>query len=152
MNGEDDNYILRVLLHNFLSDVALEVTPWLNATSICKEFKMPKYRRYSKTNQPWRSLDEYVGHYVSPIYGNLEVAMDSNNNHLILRYGIATWDLWTKTEKDTFKTEGKGMIEYLINLYNVKFLNTNNKITKIQFKSLCKTCRSFPPTFTKIAE
>ena len=34
MNGEDDNYILRILLHNFLSDVALGVTPWLDAAAI----------------------------------------------------------------------------------------------------------------------
>lgn len=152
MTGEDDNYILRVLLHNFLSDVALGVTPWLDAPSICAELTAPKYTGYSNTNNPKRNLDEYVGLYINPIYGNLNVMMDPNNDHLILKYGIATWDLWTKSKKDTFKAEGKGMIRYLINLYNIKFLTTGNDITAVEFKSLCKSCGSSPPIFTKTAK
>ncbi|XP_062573009.1 protein flp-like [Saccostrea cucullata] len=151
MNGEDDNYILRVLMHNFLSDVALEVTPWLDASSICAELTKPKYVGYSNTNNPSRFIGEYVGTYHNPIYGCLSVTMDLNNEHLVLKYGVATWDLWTKSGKDKFKAEGTGDITYLKNMYYITFITNNlDEIVSIEIDSLCKTCGENPPVFMKI--
>ncbi|XP_061174614.1 uncharacterized protein LOC133183706 [Saccostrea echinata] len=151
MNGEDDNYMLRVLLHNFLSDVALEVTPWLDASSICAQLTKPKYVGYSNTNNPSRFIGEYVGTYHNPIYGNLDVTMDLNNEHLVLKYGVATWNLWTKSGKDKFKAEGTGDITYLINMYHITFIpNDLDQIVSIKIESLCKTCGEYPPVFLKI--
>ena len=150
MNGEDDNYILRILLHNFLSDVALGVTPWLDAAAICGRLTAPKYTGYSNTNSPKRPRAEYLGLYVSPIYGNLNVEMDSNNEHLVLRYGVATWDLWTKSKKDQFKAEGTGNIRYLKNMYHITFLTNGNNIASVRIDSFCSTCKDHTPIFYKV--
>lgn len=150
MNGEDDDYILRVLLHNFLSDVALGVTPWLDASSICDRLTAPKYTGYSNTNNPQRPITEYIGLYVNPIYGNLNVEFDPNNEHLVLRYGVATWDFWTKSGKDQFKAEGTGMIRYLKNMHSFTFLtNENDGIISVRVDSFCSTCGNDPPIFHK---
>lgn len=151
MNGEDDDYILRILLHNFLSDVALGVTPWLDASSICDRLTTPKYTGYSNTNNPQRSLAEYLGLYVNPIYGNLNVEFDQNNAHLVLKYGVATWDLWTKSGKDQFKAEGIGMIKYLKNMYRITFLtNETDEIFSVRVDSFCSTCGDNTPIFHKV--
>uniref|UniRef100_A0A8W8HSN7 Beta-lactamase-related domain-containing protein n=1 Tax=Magallana gigas TaxID=29159 RepID=A0A8W8HSN7_MAGGI len=150
MNGEDDDYILRVLLHNFLSDVALGVTPWLDASSICDRLTAPKYTGYSNTNNPQRPITEYIGLYVNPICGNLNVEFDPNNEHLVLRYGVATWDFWTKSGKDQFKAEGTGMIKYLKNMHSFNFLtNENDGIVSVRVDSFCSTCGNDPPIFHK---
>lgn len=147
MNGEDDNYILRIQLHNFLSDIALGVTPWLNATSICNQIKEPKYTGIAKNLNSIRPIDEYLGLYSNPIYGNLAVEKNHNNEHLVLRYGDTTWNLWPRSEKDQFKAEGTGIIKYLKDMNNITFRTTNDEIDSVLAVSFCSTCRSSRPDF-----
>lgn len=147
MNGEDDNYILRVQLHNFLSDIALGETPWLNDTSICNQIKEPKYTGIAKNQNSIRPIDEYLGLYSNPIYGNLAVEKNHNNENLVLRYGNTTWNLWPRSEKDQFKAEGTGIIKYLKDMNNITFCTTNNKIDSVLAVSFCSTCRSSRPEF-----
>lgn len=151
MNGEDENFILRVLLHNFLSDVALGVTPWLDASSICDRLTAPNYTEYSHTRNPQRPITEYIGRYVNPIYGNLNVEFDANSEHLVLKYGVATWDLWTNSGKDQFKAEGTGMIRYLKNINSFSFqTNEKDTIVSVRVDSFCSTCGNNPLIFYKV--
>lgn len=154
MNGEDqdDNtYKFRVLLHNFLSDVALNVSPWLNASSIQQQLLKPRYKGYSTKTKAQRSLTDYVGQYNSPIYGNVIVEMKENNK-LGLIYGNGTWNLWPKSTKDEFKGTATGIIQYLMNIWEVVFIPDANdqSIVSVEINSFCDRCGNKPPTFSKV--
>lgn len=154
MNGEDqdDNkYKFRVLLHNYLSDVALNVSPWLNASSIIQQLSKPRYKGYSTKTQAKRSLTDYVGHYNSPIYGNIIVKMKENGK-LGLIYGNGTWNLWPKSTKDEFKGTATGIIKYLMNIWKIVFIPDANddSILSVEVNSFCIRCGNKPPTFSRV--
>lgn len=50
MNGEDDDYILCVLLYNFLFDVVFGVMLWFDVLFICDRFMVLKYMGYFNIN------------------------------------------------------------------------------------------------------
>ncbi|XP_063430603.1 gigasin-6-like [Mytilus trossulus] len=155
MNGEDqdDNtYKFRVLLHNFLSDVALNVSPWLNASSIQQQLSRPRYIGYSTKTKAKRSLTDYVGQYNSPIYGNVTFEMKENNK-LGLVYGNGTWNLWPKSTKDEFKGTATRIIQYLMNIWEIVFIPgaSDDSIVSVEINSFCNRCdETKPPTFSKI--
>lgn len=154
MTGQDEHYILRHLLHNFLSDNLLGVTPWLNATTMCS-FPNPWYSSISyshyviidRTVSASRPLSEYVGIYHNDAYGEVRVTMEGND-HLVLNYGVASWKLWPKHSHDQFQGEGQGMLFETLDIHQIKFHSSHSKIISVEIITFQSNA---PPTFTKMS-
>ncbi|XP_061190245.1 uncharacterized protein LOC133198116 [Saccostrea echinata] len=123
MNGNDKKHIISLLLHSFLSDVALEVTPYLNAESICS--KMKRYADEKNSIQNFeekysvQNFEEYVGEYTNIIYGTLKIK--NINSNLSLEYGNCKWILWKQKDEEKFLAKGTGMIKDLIDFGPITF-------------------------------
>ncbi|XP_061172983.1 gigasin-6-like isoform X1 [Saccostrea echinata] len=152
MTGDDEHYIFRNLLHNYISDTLLEVTPWLNSTTFCS-FPNPwyssiSYDQYVKIEDSvcaLRPLSEYVGTYHNDAYGEAHVTM--GNGHLVLTYGVASWNLWPKDSHDQFQGEGVGMLYESKDIHHIKFHTSYSTIVSIELISFQS---SAPPIFKKI--
>lgn len=153
MTGEDEHYIFRNLLHNFLSDTLLEITPWLNATTICS-FPNPWYSSIAYSHYVTidhsvpasRPLSEYVGIYHNDAYGEVRVTM--GNGHLVLTYGVASWNLWPKHSHDQFQGEGIGMVYQTEDIHQIKFHSSHSTIASVELISFESKA---PPIFNKMA-
>ncbi|KAK3090220.1 hypothetical protein FSP39_010170 [Pinctada imbricata] len=134
MNGLDDHYLYRTLLHNYLADLYIGTQPYLNASTICSYpkpfFDDPKLRpeyggnrpSVDKNVPPTHSLRTYVGAYKNSPYGTVHVAIDAAKNRLTLTYGVGSWYLYPKRGKtDEFSAEGKGILYKLFYMDTVTF-------------------------------
>ncbi|XP_061190679.1 uncharacterized protein LOC133198657 [Saccostrea echinata] len=121
MNGYDARYILRLLLHSFLSDAALELTPLLNADSIRSKIKRPEYLPLitEEKNDSVQIFEKYVGEYTNSIYGSMKIK--NNHTNLSLEYGDCKWNLWKQKGEERFLAEGTGMIKDLIDFGPITF-------------------------------
>lgn len=154
MTGQDEHYILRNLLHNFLSDSLLGITPWLNATTMCT-FPNPWYSSISyshyviidKTISASRPLSEYVGTYHNDAYGEVRVILDPKGQ-LILNYGVASWCLWPKHSHDQFQGEGRDMLYETLDIHQIKFHSSHSAIVSVEVITFQSNA---PPVFTKIS-
>lgn len=154
MTGQDKHYILRNLLHNFLSDTLLGVKPWPNATTMYS-FSNPWYSSSpvyygvvgSGNVSASRPLSEYVGIYHNDAYGEVCVTMEGND-HLVLKYGVASWKLWPKQDKDQFQGDGQGMLFETLDLHRIKFHSNHSKIISVEIITFLSNA---PPTFTKMS-
>ncbi|XP_050400285.1 protein flp [Patella vulgata] len=101
MSGTDIGYFTRLTLHNFLADIFLGETPWLNSTTICS-FPRPWHnnvqsrrtkRAITMPISPFlvTNLVIYAGVYRNEAYGNIDVVI--TNNRLRAIYGIGEWNL-----------------------------------------------------------
>lgn len=155
MTGSDPDYILRTLLHNYLADIALGETPWLNGTTICSfpEPWMKKHITSSSviaTNLPFhRSIQEYVGSYHNDLYGTIKLHISSPNHHLVMQYGIATWFLYPNHAADNFSGKGHGLAAVVYDLDSVIF-HTSGHGT-IHSMVISSFEHSDPPVFIKTA-
>lgn len=155
MTGQDHNYIFRSLLHNYLSDIALGETPWLNGSTICT-FPEPWYSNPSTThtsvnkNIPlYRSESEYIGSYANDGYGTLNITHNATLHTLEMTYGFARWALYPKHTHDTFYGEALGLVKKSFDLSTVKFhLGKTHHITSVEVTSF-ET--NDPPVFQKHA-
>lgn len=146
MTGIDENHIFGQLLHNFLSDNLLGVTPWLNATHPCRS--STPYSHYVIKDQAVsasRPLLEYDGIYHNDAYGEVNVTMEGED-HLVLNYGVASWKLWPKPNQDEFGGEGQGMLLKTYDIPDIKFHSNQSKILSVEIITFQ---RNAPPTFTK---
>ncbi|OWF52839.1 uncharacterized protein LOC110447241 [Mizuhopecten yessoensis] len=128
MTGEDYGYILRTNIHNYLADMYLEETPWLNASTICS-FPEPWFRpgkdkpkpSIDKTRELPRNTTYYVGEYENPAYGRMIVAVNGTTGKLIIKYGEVTLGLYPKAMKDEFHFESLGFAALVLNFGTIKF-------------------------------
>ncbi|XP_062619786.1 uncharacterized protein LOC134281319 [Saccostrea cucullata] len=127
MNGNDHNTSMRLFLHNYLSDVALEVTPYLDADSIYSKIQKPKDRPFISADKKdsVQNFEEYMGVYSNSIYGHLEIKTYHTNP--TLEYGICRWNLW-KQNNQTFEAEGTGLIKDLIDISSLTFKTEKDRI------------------------
>ena len=102
MTGTDYHYYFRNSLQNYIADVYMGETPWLNATTICtfpKPWRSSHKRSVSKTREKRRSrivrrsVDEYTGTYRNKAYGNIVVTYSTASNQLHAIFGYGRWDL-----------------------------------------------------------
>lgn len=128
LTGEDYGYLLRTNLHNYLADIYLDETPWLNSSTICS-FPEPWFRPgkekpkpiIDKTRALPRNSSYYVGEYENPAYGRMFVMVNSTNGKLIIKFGHASLGLYPKAMKDEFHFETLGFAAYVINFGTIKF-------------------------------
>lgn len=157
MSGDDEDFFYRYSLHQYLADMYLGETPWLNATTICS-FPSPWFppkRNRTKPNisrnlQPQRTLDEYLGVYENPAYGKIEMFIldePDANNKLIAEFGYVDLILYPKKTKDEFFFETDGIAAKLINFGTVQFKEEKGIITKMRIPTFEP---KDPPIFKRI--
>ncbi|XP_021346150.1 gigasin-6-like [Mizuhopecten yessoensis] len=127
MTGSDSDYVLRTLLHNYLADVALGETPWLNETTLCT-FPEPWMRKDAsvssaiETDLPFhRDVNGYAGTYHNDLYGTITLHVSSPHRHLVMQYGIATWFLYPQHAADSFSGKGHGLAAVVYDLKSIVF-------------------------------
>ncbi|XP_062610694.1 uncharacterized protein LOC134272486 [Saccostrea cucullata] len=159
MNGQDSDYIFRTLLHNYLADIALGEDAWLNSSTICSFpnpwYSMPSEASHTinKSQKLSRSPSAYVGHYHNNAYGDLYIFSNTSTGIIVLKYGIATWNLYPKHSRDQFAGEGYGILEDIspYNLGTIKFhhdTHSSNAITSVEVTSFEP---KDPPIFSKLS-
>ncbi|KAJ8302679.1 hypothetical protein KUTeg_019075 [Tegillarca granosa] len=153
MTGNDHNYIFRALLHNYLSDIALGETPWLNGSTICSfpepwyTIPVSKHTSVNKNIPLYRDESEYIGSYSNNAYGTLNISHNATLNTLEMRYGFARWALYPKHTHDTFYGEASGLIKKSFDLSTIKFhTGKTHHITSVEVTSF-ET--NDPPVFQK---
>ncbi|XP_052101404.1 uncharacterized protein LOC127735305 [Mytilus californianus] len=157
MTGDDDDFLFRYSLHQYLADTYLGITPWLNSTLICS-FPDPWLPVKPKRNKPTikknlmpkRKLDDYLGIYANDAYGKIDVfILDevNNTNKLIAEYGYTDLILYPKSSKDDFFFETDGIAAMLINFGTIQFKSSNGIIDKMRIPSFEP---KDPPIFKRI--
>lgn len=153
LTGRDRYYMFQTALHNFLFDHANNITSWFNE-SVLYTYPDPWYKRETylgahdvdKSIAPSRSLSEYTGTYINPAYGDLFVFMNDMNN-LEMTYGMGSWNLYPRHERDQFSGASSGDIYRVIELNRIEFI-TDHRGTITSVKQ-----HSFdwddPPVFVK---
>ncbi|VDI43176.1 Hypothetical predicted protein [Mytilus galloprovincialis] len=157
MTGDDEDFLYRYSLHQYLADMYLGVTPWLNTKSICSfpEPWLPVKPKRSKPTinknlMPKRKLDDYLGIYENPAYGKIDVFIldeANNKNKLIAEYGYTDLILYPKSSEDDFFFETDGIAAMLINFGTIQFKSTNGVIDKMRIPSFEP---KDPPIFKRI--
>jgi hypothetical protein len=85
-----------------------------------------------------------VGVYHNDAYGAVHVTM--GNGHLVLTYGVASWNLWPKHSHDQFQGEGIGMLYQTEDIHQIKFHTSHSTITSVELISFESKA---PPVFNK---
>ncbi|KAH3838518.1 hypothetical protein DPMN_111928 [Dreissena polymorpha] len=153
MNGKDDDFIGRTLLHSFLLDTLLGEEPTINETTVCT-YPEPWFpakdttpKPFVKTIAPSRALSQYTGVYNHIAYGDLVVSINHTVNFLQLDYGIGQWILYPTQGQDTFVGEAFGLLYRQWELYTeLRFhMNTQSPVTIVipDFEPM------YPPVFVK---
>ena len=161
MTGQDHSYKYRYILHNYLADVALGETPWLNHTTMCS-FPEPWYslpasshHAIDKTQQPTLPIGNYIGTYHNVPYGNLTVSslrssvLSISAPSLHMRFGVGEWTLYPqRTGTNRFRGEASGILYKMMDLYSLKFHTSNSHIISLEIPSFED---SDPPVFTRVS-
>lgn len=121
VTGSDPGYKFRTLLHNYIWDMLLGETPWINASSVCNHFEKPSpLFDIIKNITAQRPLTDYVGFYHNDIYGWLEVDFRTGPEGLILSYGFGEWTMYPTPNSDEFVGEGADRV-WQMTLFRVQF-------------------------------
>nr|XP_022334507.1 uncharacterized protein LOC111131325 isoform X2 [Crassostrea virginica] len=153
LTGRDRYYMFQTAIHNFLFDTANNISSWFNE-SILYTYPDPWYKTETylgahdvdRTIRPSRPLTEYIGTYTNPAYGNLFVFMNEMNN-LEMSYGMGSWNIYPRHERDEFSGASTGDIYRVIELNRIEFLSDHKgKITSVRQPSFDW---DVPPVFVK---
>ena len=153
LTGRDRYYMFQTAIHNFLFDTANNISSWFNE-SILYTYPDPWYKTETylgahdvdRTIRPSRPLTEYIGTYTNPAYGDLFVFMNEMNN-LEMSYGMGSWDIYPRHERDEFSGASTGDIYRVIELNRIEFLSDHKgKITSVRQPSFDW---DVPPVFVK---
>ncbi|XP_060082792.1 uncharacterized protein LOC132562079 [Ylistrum balloti] len=155
MTGSDHDYLFRTVLENYLADMALGETPWLNATTMCT-FPEPWMRKHPTTHHPimknlplHRSVASYIGTYHNEAYGNLYVHnLAGNHTQLNMQVGIGNWKLFPTQTVDHFSGEGEGILYKIKDLRNIQF-HLNSHQSRIYSVEVPGFESHAPPVFIK---
>ena len=127
--GGEAAFIGNQLLHYFIADSMLELTPWLNSSTI-QSFPEPWKKKevyfIPRSNCPiprnitaTRSLHDYSGSYSHGFLGEMSINVDIGRNVLCLLYGkIGKFFLHPNGEEDEFQMEGVDTLSFLQTLDN----------------------------------
>lgn len=139
MSGQDDHFIYRTTLHNFLSDVFLNINPYINKSGICSYprpwFDKPPQKSkavFAKNLPPTHSLVSYTGTFVNQPYGKLKFTVNNTANRLMMEYGIGKWLLYPQSIHNAFAAEGIGIINKLFFISNIVFQEDNGLIERVE--------------------
>jgi hypothetical protein len=157
MTGDDEDFMFRYSIHQYLADKYMGLNPWLNASLICsfpEPWMTSKPKRskpiIDKQVMPKRKLDDYLGLYENPAYGQLEIFIldeENSTNKLIAEYGYVDLILYPKSRRDEFFFETDGIAAKLINFGTVQFKSQNGFIDKLRIPSFEP---KDPPIFKKV--
>ena len=119
ITGSDRGYHGRRLLHIYIMDLLLGVTPWLNLTTACTFPRKTTTSRGQYTNDVTAfkcalPLSSYEGVYGNFAYGNVSVYINRTTNDLRIRYGVlGFWRLHCDTEgENLFFVQQAGYMIY----------------------------------------
>lgn len=138
MTGDDTGYLYRGPLISLLLDHVMGVTPWVNASVLCSfpqpwqpSRNQPTVPPYDTSRALAHNLTAYVGTYVNPGYGRLDIRLRHNGKahgarlgrsprrvQLELVYGYGTWDLIpmaphaTSPSRQTADADPSDLLEY----------------------------------------
>ena len=151
--GNDNDYLLRVSLANYIIDVTLGITSWLNASTLCS-FPQPWFERRVKKFQlpdssvPYaKNVSAYLGVYANKAYGNMEVFFNRSLGRIVLSYGYGEWALYPiKGPADTFYGEGIG-ITYVKHCHTFVFRSGRGQLTT-RIEAICFEMK-LPPVFVR---
>lgn len=157
MTGDDEDFMFRYSIHQYLADMYMGLNPWLNASLICsfpEPWMTSKPKRtkpiIDKQLMPTRKLDEYLGLYENPAYGQLEIFIldeENSTNKLIAEYGYVDLIMYPKSRRDEFFFETDGIAAMLINFGTIQFKSHNGVIDKLRIPSFEP---KDPPIFKKV--
>lgn len=157
MTGDDEDFMFRYSIHQYLADKYMGLNPWLNASLICsfpEPWMTSKPKRskpiIDKQLMPKRKLDEYLGLYENPAYGQLEIFIldeENSTNKLIAEYGYVDLIMYPKSRRDDFFFETDGIAAMLINFGTIQFKSQNGVIDKLRIPSFEP---KDPPIFKKV--
>ncbi|XP_041369961.1 protein flp-like [Gigantopelta aegis] len=152
MTGSDPNYFFRNSLQDYIADVYMGETPWLNKTTICT-FPSPWHssrrrsvsrRRVGRLRNVHASLQAYVGTYRNEAYGNIIVTCCTITNKLHAVYGYGRWNL-VEDRVDDFDgswTRGPPNIDV-----KFKFMRSGGAINALNIPTFYP---KYPPVFFRI--
>ncbi|XP_076102023.1 uncharacterized protein LOC143071541 [Mytilus galloprovincialis] len=152
LTGNDPNYFIRQVLHNYIFDIYTNQTPYINSTATLCSFPQPWYDytpntklNVTKSLAMSRQKTDYIGNYYNPAYGHIQVKGHEDMNKLTLIYGVSTFILYPKEAKDEFYGDSVGLTKYLFNFYTFRFdIECDNPYLEIpKFESMS------PPVFQK---
>ncbi|XP_052099818.1 penicillin-binding protein 4-like [Mytilus californianus] len=151
LTGNDPNYFIRQILHNYIFDVYTNQTPYLNSTTVCSypqpwfDYTPRTKPNVTKSRAMSRQKKDYFGNYYNPAYGNIQVKDHEDMNKLTLIYGVSTFFLYPKETKDEFYGDSVGSTRYILNFYTFRFdIECDNPYLEIPtFES------KSPPVFQK---
>ena len=146
---EDRSKVFRTILHNYLADMYIGETPWLNKTTLCtfpEPFYKPFPKRVRRNIERYRKLarnvSEYAGTYYNPAYKHLKIIPKFP---LEMEYGFAKFKLYAKTNKDHFYIDSYGLTEYTT-FGSVEFHVSDGTVRRIEIPAFDS---SDPPVFVK---
>ncbi|KAJ8310754.1 hypothetical protein KUTeg_012619 [Tegillarca granosa] len=139
LSGQDDHFIYRTTLHNYLSDVYLDILPYLNKSSVCSYpqpwFPKPPQKSeaaFAKNLTPTHTLQTYTGKFANQPYGSLSFTVNNTANRLMMEYGIGKWLLYPQSKPNEFAAEGIGIINKLLFISNIVFQENNGLIDRVK--------------------
>ncbi|XP_041368109.1 D-alanyl-D-alanine-carboxypeptidase/endopeptidase AmpH-like [Gigantopelta aegis] len=115
--GNDDEYLFRVSLANYVIDATLGFTPWLNASTFCSfpqpwfGRKVTKYKLPDSSTPYKKNVSTYLGFFTNKAFGNMEVYYNASLGRVVIRYGYGEWALYPIAgPPDSFYGKGMGII------------------------------------------
>jgi hypothetical protein len=146
--------MFQTALHNYLFDSANNITSWFNQSILCN-YPDPWYKKETylgahdidRSIHPSRPLAAYTGLYRNPAYGDLFIFTNDMNN-LEMTYGMGSWNIYPRHEKDQFSGASSGDIYRVIELNRIEFFSdAKGHITSVKQHSFDW---DEPPVFVKV--
>ncbi|XP_059148723.1 protein flp-like [Physella acuta] len=159
MSGSDDSFRHRIPLLMYLTDRALGLKPFLNASTICsypepwKPKPKPKPPVVFNANVTLlHDIQQYEGLYYNKLFGYLSIHYNKTLGLLVMSYGWGQWHLYLQSVEQREKFYGRGIgINEAYDISPVYF-NTKTKDGNVSIIGMDATALEFsmPPKFTKV--